>query len=374
MPPTSSLWHDAHLIRCICQFQAGVYQELRGPVASIDRIPRFQYVLASAVHHAIYRPKEPSYPEWVAFCQILSPLPSASLLRLLDCRPQLRSHVALYSVISGDAALLKKVLQLPCEQTGLHLNNIPMVDVAATSEHVCILELLFQLNYSAGPLAFDMAAGHGHLAAIEFLHENYPTIRVTEEAMDMAAANGHLEVVKFLHFHRNEGCTSRAMDAAAQYGYLDIVSFLHKHRNDGCTTYAMDYAAMNGHLEIVQYLHHHRHEGATINALHWAAEGGHLNVVKFLHEQRNEGCDTKAMDGAAAHGHLHVVQYLHQHRNEGCSYRGFVAAAANGYVDIVQFLSQWYATTQSIRLALQIATRHGHTDIVHILQNHYLSN
>eukprot|EP01133_Synstelium_polycarpum_P016672 gene16672-19813_t len=61
--------------------------------------------------------------------------------------------------------------------------------------------------------------------------------------MDRAAAHGHLAVVQYLHEQRTEGCTPNAMNLAAGSGHLDVVMFLHQHRSEGCTFRAFIEAA-----------------------------------------------------------------------------------------------------------------------------------
>ena len=64
----------------------------------------------------------------------------------------------------------------------------------------------------------------------------------TPNAIDVAAAHGHLEIVKWLHEHSVEGYTTNAMDLAASNGYLEIVKWLHEHRIIGCIYRAIDSA------------------------------------------------------------------------------------------------------------------------------------
>ena len=183
------------------------------------------------------------------------------------------------------------------------------------------------------------------------------TKRLDEFNIDLAARHGHLEVVEWLHNrrytdnvffsfllsanpfynNRNEGCTRNAMDYAARNGYLDVVKFLHNNRNEGCTIKAMDWAARCGHLDVVKFLHNNGKKCIT-NAMNWAAKYGHLDIVKFLHDNREEGCTTRAMDSAAWSGHLDIVIWLHNNRTEGCTTYAMNGATRNGHLDIVEYL------------------------------------
>lgn len=63
------------------------------------------------------------------------------------------------------------------------------------------------------------------------------------------------------------GGRSDVMNLAARHGFLAIVQWLHDNRVEDCTTEAMDSAALAGHMHVVQRLRVHRAEGCTEAAL-----------------------------------------------------------------------------------------------------------
>ncbi|RLN21123.1 hypothetical protein BBJ28_00001596 [Nothophytophthora sp. Chile5] len=217
-------------------------------------------------------------------------------------------------------------------------------DDAAKSGDLEMVQFLQEHFPRAMPSAFqtNWAAERGHLAVIQWLHDNHMVhpLGCTAYAMNRAASNGHLEMVQWLHEHRKEGCTTGAMNAAAEFGHLHIVKWLHSHRSEGCTTLAMDRAARNGHLNVVKWLHEHPSEGCSTGAMDSAAEKNHMEIVQWLHENRGEGCTTRAMDHAARIGNLEMVQYLHENRAEGCTHVAMDQAARNGFLEVVKFLHQ----------------------------------
>lgn len=127
---------------------------------------------------------------------------------------------------------------------------------------------------------------------------------------------GKLDVILYLHENNipmmSTPCYLRtaAMDIAATHGHLEAVKWLHENRSEGCTHLAMDNAARNGHLDVLQWLHANRTEGCTIFAVNWAARNGHLAVVQWLHVNRTKDCSTTAIYDAIKYGHLEVVHYL----------------------------------------------------------------
>ena len=97
--------------------------------------------------------------------------------------------------------------------------------------------------------------------------------RDPENAMDLAAKHGHVHIVRWLHENRKEGCTRYAMDMAAKFGHLEVVKWLHANRNEGCTQYGMDQAAENGHLEVIKWLHEKRTESCSYYAMSGGRRG-----------------------------------------------------------------------------------------------------
>ncbi|KAL2918391.1 hypothetical protein HK105_201791 [Polyrhizophydium stewartii] len=192
------------------------------------------------------------------------------------------------------------------------------------------IEMLEYLVYGRKVVMLDfrcasLAAGHGQLNVLKWLHERMIVGSWTTGMMDQAAENGHFDCVKWLHANRTEGCTTKAMDSAAKNGHFDLVKWLHENRTEGCTTRAMDQAAENGHFDCFKWLHENpprdaqpnRTEGCTYWAMDSAAEGGHLLVVEWLHNNRSEGCSPDALNSSARNGFANVVEWLHKNRTEG---------------------------------------------------------
>ncbi|ETV97779.1 hypothetical protein H310_09131 [Aphanomyces invadans] len=213
-----------------------------------------------------------------------------------------------------------------------------------------------------GPAVLQ-ATLHGHLAVLQAFHDARTPDGFTSYVFTLAATHGHLDIIKFLHQHRATTCDTLAMDNAAKHGHLGIVEFLHRHREEGCTVDAMDGAAENGHIDVVEFLHRNRREGCTKRAMEAAAARGHKDVVRFLHLNRREGCHATAMDSAAERGDASMVQFLHWNRIEGCTVHALALAAANGHGDIVDFLLM-FRTEGCVKQAMAAAASAGHDDVV----------
>ncbi|GAB9477826.1 hypothetical protein Gpo141_00014984, partial [Globisporangium polare] len=165
-------------------------------------------------------------------------------------------------------------------------------------------------------------------------------------AMDWAATNGHLAVVQFLHENRGEGCTTKAMDGAARSGHLNVVQFLHENRHEGCTGEAIDQAAKNKHLDVVRFLRTERQQACSLNAMVSAVERKDFEQLQILCDNRSEGTLEPALQVAVESGNLQIVKYLFQSSSEGLELSSWLkeylvnVAATKGYMDLIQFFHE----------------------------------
>ncbi|KAF0718287.1 Aste57867_1784 [Aphanomyces stellatus] len=102
--------------------------------------------------------------------------------------------------------------------------------------------------------AVDGAAAAGHVHVVRWLtehrHEGW-----TSDALTDAAAHGHLHVLQVLVAKRPRlGCAMHAMDLAATHGHVAVVAFLHAECGEGCTEDALVGARRNGHDDVLAYL------------------------------------------------------------------------------------------------------------------------
>ncbi|KAG7384329.1 hypothetical protein PHYBOEH_009564 [Phytophthora boehmeriae] len=159
------------------------------------------------------------------------------------------------------------------------------IDLAASNGHLDIVQYLHnECHASCTALTMRNAVSNGHLDIVQWLYGKFKddlnvdllAVGTKEQMntaiMDVAAGHGHLHVLKYLHkiamsmdaFETrsvNEKtvpiCTPAAMQLAAAGGYLNVMQWLHAHYWTKPSVDVMDAAAANGHLHIVKYLHQH---------------------------------------------------------------------------------------------------------------------
>ncbi|GMF39954.1 unnamed protein product [Phytophthora fragariaefolia] len=309
---------------------------------------------------------------------------------------------------------------------------------AAAKGHLAIVKLLVNEGIVyLDDQAFCDAAANGHLAVVQTLKENNLGWNMAYKAIDLAASHGHLEIVQYLHGVCSGSCTHRTMRAAAGSGHLHVVQWLHTQFADDpnvdlyeagtkqqFNTTVMDVSAVNGHLHVIKYLHEVALAMETVTAtvvnqldqlsggmilektiptctpaaIQFAAAGGHLEVlrwlyanywtepsvdvmdvaaasgnlmmIKWLHENTTAKFSSAAMDGAAREGHLAIVKWLHENRSEGCTVKAMDDAAAMGHLHVLQWLNEHRSESCSAK-ALEGAASEGHFDVALFLASKY---
>ncbi|ETV95418.1 hypothetical protein H310_11292 [Aphanomyces invadans] len=214
-------------------------------------------------------------------------------------------------------------------------------------------------------MAMDVAAKHGHLDIIQWLHANRKE-GCTSAAMDHAARNGHVDVCDWLHHTGLATFSSHQLDVMKEVvmkGDLRIVEWLHRHRTRQWPRGLMDDIAAGGNVRMMAFFHHHTTEQCTTDAMDFAACRGHLEMVQFLHHHRHEGCTTQAIDLAAGRGHFDVVKWLYIHRHEACTWNAIYLAACGGHMRILYYLARVaHVRTTAWRCAQVVAQTSGRLD------------
>lgn len=282
-----------------------------------------------------------------------------------------------------------------------------LMDAAASTGQLAVLEWLAsdpRSRFGPSGWAFTLAAAGGHLAAVQWLLEHYPTFHVAPfqvveaakqghaeltrylyeeprlglsatDGVKYAAAHGDLELVQWFVAQSTESLDDSAIVDAASGGHLAVIQWLHSHLPHGYIGWAMPNAAQGGHLDVVQWLFAHCGDCGANYAMNSAVSAGQLHVVKWLHDMGiDDGCTTAAMDGAAKGGHLATLQWLHEFRSEGCTQLAMDSAAANGHLDVLK----WLHATRSDRCsdgAITSAAENGHLDVIQwLVDEHGISD
>ncbi|OQR89535.1 ribosome-recycling factor [Thraustotheca clavata] len=197
----------------------------------------------------------------------------------------------------------------------LHLIKYPQwtpaaLLVAAQNRNLSSIKFL-QHHYptSCACQALTEAAKKGYLDVVSMLYNNRHASCPRDKAFDQAVSAGQLEIVKYLFSHGESG-TGIGLPLAADHGHIEIVKYLHQESMDEGGPVVMDLAAANGHLDIVKYLHKHTTAGCTHIALREAAMNGHEDVVEFLLKNRSEGNRLLAWKYARRYGYESIATLL----------------------------------------------------------------
>lgn len=262
----------------------------------------------------------------------------------------------------------------------------------------------------SGRTALQAAAGAGHLDIVNRLlnaeadFNAEPAPYSGRSALQAASEAGHTTVVKVL-LQKGAGVNFQPapLQLASGRGHLEIVEMLIKANADVNTSPAKDAgrtalqtAAEAGHVEIVKLLLDNKADANTEaalssgrTALQAAAEAGHTEIVNILLDNKaGIKADVNAapayyfgrtaLQAAAGSGHVEIVNSLlgagAEVNAESAGYSGrtaLQAAVEAGHTVIVEILLEKGANAarpiSGISL-LSIAKRHGHREIIDLLQ------
>ena len=179
--------------------------------------------------------------------------------------------------------------------------------------HIEALQLARDRGCSWNAHACMLAAKHGHLAIMQWVHTQDPSCSWTSDTCSAAAMGGHLESLQWL----------RAQVPPCPW--------------DSSTLF---HAALNGRLEVLQWAHTNGcpwHQSACAVA----AREGHLEALQWLHAQDSHPWDPRVCEMAAKNGHLGVLQWARAlvppyPWSPSC----LILAAVNGHAAVVQWLRE----------------------------------
>ena len=254
--------------------------------------------------------------------------------------------------------------------------------VAIEVGNLDILKLLFlYISNVDKENLIDIAAKHGRLNMIIFLHHNdiiiscinsiSRSILCTSNAIDLASENGHFDVVKWLHDFRTEGCTSKAIYNAAEKGHLEILKFLYLNRAEGKLEKILSFASSNGHIHIIEWLHDNSFvkDWSTIDlydAIISCCFFGKLEVVKWFYKNYKNFFTPEAIDFATEGNHYDVVEFLYNNKLP-YTHSAIEFASDNGNL---QILSLIYDPSKCVTMrAMNYAAEKGHIDIIIFLHS-----
>ncbi|KDO29635.1 hypothetical protein SPRG_05588 [Saprolegnia parasitica CBS 223.65] len=276
---------DAAMSPFVAPLQTGLLLRLVRCVRSRD----FAFVMSCLVKHAIAR----------GHVEILHNVHRR--LSLHQCQ-----HLALQAAAYGQLRVLKYLHAISYPRWG----PTPLLAAVQCRDAGSVAFLQEQYPQACVCHALTAAAKAGDLPIVQTLYPHrHATNCVHDKAFDQAVSAGHVPVVAYL-LERGETGSGIALALAADHGHLDLVRYLHMHVDDRSGPVVMDLAAASGHLAVVQYLHTHDVSGCTAVALREAAAYGHADVVAFLVAHRKEGNPLVAWRVARRHGHDDVASIL----------------------------------------------------------------
>ncbi|KAF0690031.1 Aste57867_18540 [Aphanomyces stellatus] len=168
-------------------------------------------------------------------------------------------------------------------------------------------------------------AESGKWAALPYLLEHKLCTRVPVTTLTTAAGQGRVDMAQWLLANQTTfgfqiDCTTDTLDKAASNGHLAMLEWLHQNYPAvKCTTLAVRSAVENGHVEVVQWLLTHGY----VTDLNASAQSMRQATALLSCPQNGivklgvDLCD--AMSSAASLGHVKMIRWLLQSNTHVCA-------------------------------------------------------
>ena len=258
-------------------------------------------------------------------------------------------------------------------ECGIRYENL-MAQRAAAGGYTDALQYLVKVKKAPLHAALPkLAAEHGHLQTLAWMHKNGAFRAWTQSTCDGAAANGHFKCLEFA-FNRNCPFSNEGLNVAARNGHYVCVEFMlmqnamdFRWNRDNCR--ACEHAARGGHIRVLQLLREFR-IGWSTDATEACARGGHVDCMEWMLREKCPIDYRYCFDDAARDGHIHMLHwiaarwtpngpaaevYFHDELLEDL--------AGTGHIPVLELAKEWGATFEDDSF-VTIAAHDGHLDTI----------
>ncbi|RHX96915.1 hypothetical protein DYB25_003194 [Aphanomyces astaci] len=161
---------------------------------------------------------------------------------LLQCMERMRLVVFVHAVLYGRQDVLDII----------H-DRLQFVHLDQNAEACGKPKLVYKWKDS-----FVLAAHHGHVQSLQYLHKNHFKRTSDTSVWFVAAANGHVGILKYLHDHDVEGWRHSIMEEAIKHGQLEVVRWIYDNKSDmqslAVVNQALGVALEHRQLGVAKYL------------------------------------------------------------------------------------------------------------------------
>ncbi|RHZ23072.1 hypothetical protein DYB37_002334 [Aphanomyces astaci] len=229
-PMATSVLHSVELLRCICIYQLGIHHDM---IPFCQLKPRVE---SYTIYPSEFEEVDVLLTRWYAHHGI------GRLNVLLQCMERMRLVVFVHAVLYGRQDVLDII----------H-DRLQFVHLDQNAEACGKPKLVYKWKDS-----FVLAAHHGHVQSLQYLHKNHFKRTSDTSVWFVAAANGHVGILKYLHDHDVEGWRHSIMEEAIKHGQLEVVRWIYDNKSDmqslAVVNQALGVALEHRQLGVAKYL------------------------------------------------------------------------------------------------------------------------
>ncbi|RHY64324.1 hypothetical protein DYB30_003400 [Aphanomyces astaci] len=226
----TSVLHSVELLRCICIYQLGIHHDM---IPFCQLKPRVE---SYTIYPSEFEEVDVLLTRWYAHHGI------GRLNVLLQCMERMRLVVFVHAVLYGRQDVLDII----------H-DRLQFVHLDQNAEACGKPKLVYKWKDS-----FVLAAHHGHVQSLQYLHKNHFKRTSDTSVWFVAAANGHVGILKYLHDHDVEGWRHSIMEEAIKHGQLEVVRWIYDNKSDmqslAVVNQALGVALEHRQLGVAKYL------------------------------------------------------------------------------------------------------------------------
>lgn len=216
---------------------------------------------------------------------------------------------------------------------------------AAKNDKLECLKFISKINPNLlGKDSLIRAANYGNLECLEYIFQTRGYDVLNAIATKMAAKHGHLNCLKFLHKFGcpwNQYCSS----SAAENGHLECLQYAVAN-NCPVNSYICLLSAKNGHIECFDFSLKVDYKFLIKKVYFLAIKYGQLEIIKYIFNSRYKNrvfnvAELAPTNFAAGNGQLEMLQFLHEN---GCAWNEtlYIIAIESINVDNLKCLKYAY--------------------------------
>ncbi|EGC30765.1 hypothetical protein DICPUDRAFT_40972 [Dictyostelium purpureum] len=190
------------------------------------------------------------------------------------------------------------------------------------------------------------------LKILHYLHEIYPDIEYSQQAVDYSCVSGNLKMVEFYGCEKGLLPSEKGIQGAIIGNHLNLLRYFKEKnlfRESDMYTFGIDQAIAKGHMEAIKFMHRNLNRKWSHEAIGFAAKFSKFEILEYMykHDQdlfKEHLRNTRVLKKASSGGDRRTIEYL-----MGLGFAGsehlIIKASKKNNVELVEFFFDRFKTS-----------------------------